>query len=137
MTPATLRFVNARIVRPDGVEPGGSRFRAQPSQRRQDLRSARDRRHRPIAGALQRGGDAGVAHGRLRHISGQNARLISRNTYRQPSVWNADLRLSKSFNLSHGMELEVLGECFNVFNKSAKVVTGANQDLYRITYTGN
>jgi hypothetical protein len=24
---------------------------------------------------------------------------------------------------------------FNVFNRSAKVVTGANQDTYRVTYT--
>jgi hypothetical protein len=70
-------------------------------------------------------------------LSSQDARLISRNTFRQPSVWNADLRLSKLFNLTHGMQFEVLGEVFNVFNRNAKVVTGANQDLYRITYTAS
>jgi len=70
-------------------------------------------------------------------LSSQDARLISRNTFRQPSVWNADLRLSKLFNLTHGMQFEVLGEVFNAFNRNAKVVTGANQDLYRITYTAS
>jgi len=68
-------------------------------------------------------------------LAARDARLISRNTERQPSVWNADLRLSKVFNLTHGLNLEVLGEVFNVFNRSAKVVTGANQDTYRVTYT--
>jgi len=70
-------------------------------------------------------------------LSGQNARLLSRNTYRQPSVWDGDVRLSKMFDLTHGMQLEVLGEVFNVLNKRIGVVTGANQDLYRVTYTAS
>jgi hypothetical protein len=68
-------------------------------------------------------------------LAGQNARLQRRNSYRQPSVYDLDLRLSKSFNLSHGVKLEVLGEVFNVLNKNMRVVTGANQDLFRVTYT--
>jgi hypothetical protein len=67
-------------------------------------------------------------------LSGQSGHLISRNTYRQPSVWDGDVRLSKLFNLTHGIQLEVLGEMFNVFNKRIGVVTGVNQDLYRVTY---
>ncbi|HEV7570618.1 MAG TPA: carboxypeptidase regulatory-like domain-containing protein [Thermoanaerobaculia bacterium] len=67
-------------------------------------------------------------------LSGQSGHLISRNTFRQPSVWDGDVRLSKLFNLTHGVQLEVLGEMFNVFNKRIGVVTGVNQDLYRVTY---
>jgi hypothetical protein len=67
-------------------------------------------------------------------LSAQNGRLVGRNSERQPSVWNADLRLSKVFGLTHGFELELLGEVFNVFNRNMLVVTGANQDLFRVTY---
>jgi hypothetical protein len=67
-------------------------------------------------------------------LSGQNGHLISRNTFRQPSVWDGDLRLSKLFNITHGMQLEVLGEVFNVLNKRIGVVTGANQDVFKVTY---
>jgi hypothetical protein len=68
-------------------------------------------------------------------LSGQGATMIGRNTFRQPNVWDADLRLAKFFNITHGMQIEVLGEVFNVLNKRIGVVTGANQDLFRITYT--
>ena len=70
-------------------------------------------------------------------LSAQGGKLISRNTYRQPSVWDGDLRLSKMFNLTHGIQLELLGEVFNVLNKRIGVVTGANQDLFRVTYTAS
>jgi len=70
-------------------------------------------------------------------LSGQNARLQERNAYRQPSVWSADLRLSKNFNIISGVKLQVLAEVFNVFNHNAYVVTGANQDLFRVTYCNN
>ena len=68
-------------------------------------------------------------------LAGQDARLIQRNSFRQPSVWDIDLRLSKTFDLPYNLKLEILGEVFNVFNHSATVVTGANQDLFRVTYT--
>ena len=68
-------------------------------------------------------------------LKAQNARLEQRNSYRMPSVWDADLRISKNFNLIHGVRLQVLGEVFNVFNRNIYVVTGANQDQFRVTYT--
>jgi hypothetical protein len=68
-------------------------------------------------------------------LSGQGAHLISRNTFRQPSVWDGDVRLSKLFNITHGVQIELLGEMFNVMNKKIGVVTGVNQDLFRVTYT--
>jgi len=49
-------------------------------------------------------------------------------------VYDADLRLSKSFNLTHGVKLQVLGEVFNVLNHNIPVVTAANQDSFRVTY---
>ncbi|MFI5387871.1 MAG: hypothetical protein ACHQ50_17330, partial [Fimbriimonadales bacterium] len=67
-------------------------------------------------------------------LSGQNARLQTRNSYRMPGVWDGDLRLSKVINLTHGMQLQVLGEVFNVLNKNIGVVSGVNQDLFRIAY---
>jgi len=67
-------------------------------------------------------------------LASQNARLQERNSYRQPSVYDADLRLSKSFNLTHGVKLQVLGEVFNVLNHNIPVVTAANQDSFRVTY---
>jgi hypothetical protein len=70
-------------------------------------------------------------------LAGQNARLIDRNSYRQPSVWSADLRVSKTFDLPYNIKLQLLAEVFNVFNHNSKVVTGPNQDLFRITYTAS
>jgi hypothetical protein len=70
-------------------------------------------------------------------LSGQNARLIQRNSFSQPSVWDADLRLSKTFDLPYGVKLQLLAEVFNVFNRNMPVVTGANQDMFRITYTAS
>jgi hypothetical protein len=50
-------------------------------------------------------------------------------------VWDADLRISKNFNLPWGFKLQVLAEVFNVLDHSMKVVSGVNQDLFRVTYT--
>jgi hypothetical protein len=70
-------------------------------------------------------------------LSAQNGHLISRNSFRMPSVWDDDIRLSKMFNITHGMQIQLIGEVFNAFNKNMKVVTGVNQDLYRVTYTAS
>ena len=68
-------------------------------------------------------------------LAGQNARLQERNAYRMPSVYDTDLRLSKTFNFTHGVRLQLLGEVFNLFNHNIPVVTGVNQDSFRVTYT--
>ena len=68
-------------------------------------------------------------------LASQNARLQQRNSYRMPSVYDADLRLSKTFNLPYGVKLQLLGEVFNALNHNIPVVTGANQDSFRVTYT--
>ncbi len=41
---------------------------------------------------------------------------IGRNTYRYPSTWKADLRLSKQFDLGRLRQLQLLAETFNLFN---------------------
>jgi hypothetical protein len=68
-------------------------------------------------------------------LSSQGASLQSRNSARQPSAWSADLRASKYFNLPRGMQIQLIGEVFNVLNNQAKVITGPNTDVYRVTFT--
>ncbi len=68
-------------------------------------------------------------------LNGQGGHLIGRNTFRQPDVWDADLRVAKFFNLMRGTQVEILGEVFNVFNRNSDVVTSGNQNKFRITYT--
>jgi hypothetical protein len=69
-------------------------------------------------------------------LDGQGGRIAGRNTFRQPSVWNADLRISKYFNLPRGMQIQLLGEVFNVFNKRVPFIISNNQNGYRLTYCG-
>jgi hypothetical protein len=41
---------------------------------------------------------------------------VGRNTYRYPSAWKADMRLSKRFDLGQMRQLDLLAESFNLFN---------------------
>jgi hypothetical protein len=41
---------------------------------------------------------------------------IGRNTYRYPSTWKADTRLSRQFDLGHLRELQLIAESFNLYN---------------------
>lgn len=52
--------------------------------------------------------------------SNGNARfpLDARNAYRLPAIKNMDLRVSKRFNFTERYNLEVIGEGFNVFNRT-------------------
>lgn len=70
-------------------------------------------------------------------LNGQGAHLLGRNTLRQADVWDADLRLAKYFNLPRGMQLELLGEVFNVTNNKVKFVGSANQIFYTANYNAN
>ncbi len=53
-----------------------------------------------------------------------------RNTFRYPSVANANMRLSKRTALSHGVTLELLGESFNLLNHQN--ITGIDTTGYTI-----
>jgi len=67
-------------------------------------------------------------------LAAQNGVLQQRNAYRMPSVYDADLRITKTFNLTHGVNLQVLAEVFNILNQNIYVVSGANQDMFKVTY---
>ncbi|HEV8432566.1 MAG TPA: carboxypeptidase regulatory-like domain-containing protein [Thermoanaerobaculia bacterium] len=70
-------------------------------------------------------------------LAAQGGHLISRNTYRQPNVWDADLRLSKTFDLPRGTQFQILAECFNIFNQQIGNIIGANQDSFKVVYTAS
>jgi hypothetical protein len=42
--------------------------------------------------------------------------FLSRNTFRYPDTWKADMRLGKRFNFGDQRQLELLAETFNLFN---------------------
>lgn len=41
---------------------------------------------------------------------------VGRNTFRHPSTWKADMRVSRQFRMGRGRELQLLAETFNLFN---------------------
>ncbi|MBA2705747.1 MAG: TonB-dependent receptor [Blastocatellia bacterium] len=58
---------------------------------------------------------------------------LPRNSFRLPAVKNIDLRLSKRINFSERYNLELLGEAFNLFNRTQ--VFGKSGTLYTGTNT--
>jgi hypothetical protein len=54
--------------------------------------------------------------------------LNQRNSYRNPDLWNVDLRLSKRIRFTERYNLEVLAEGFNIFNRTQ--VSGINFTQY-------
>ena len=75
----------------------------------------------------------GISTGILR-AGGANRLLgVPRNLLRTEKTANVDARLSRRFNFSETMALEILGEVFNVFNRFQ--VTGVNTTAYSISGT--
>jgi hypothetical protein len=56
------------------------------------------------------------------NLNGQNGSnrvfILPRNAFRLPAIKNMDLRISKRINFSERYNLEVLGEAFNLFNRT-------------------
>jgi hypothetical protein len=57
--------------------------------------------------------------------------VYGRNSERLPALTNIDLRLSKRFRMTETVALEILGEAFNLFNKTH--IFGVNSTLYNRT----
>jgi outer membrane receptor protein involved in Fe transport len=53
---------------------------------------------------------------------------LPRNAFKQPNIWYVDMRLSRRFRITEGTNIEVLGEAFNLFNRTQ--VTGVNRTFY-------
>jgi hypothetical protein len=43
---------------------------------------------------------------------------LPRNSFKQPNIWYVDMRLSRRFRITEGTNIEVLGEAFNLFNRT-------------------
>ncbi len=71
-----------------------------------------------ITREFETNGDAIVGLGPGMNGYGGDDRVygVGRNTFRHPQTWKADVRLGRRFRLTHGRELELLAESFNLFN---------------------
>jgi hypothetical protein len=67
----------------------------------------------------------------------RGARIVGRNSERQPNVWNMDLRLAKNFDVFRGAQLQLIGEVFNLFNTKNRFISSANQQYFAVTYTAS
>lgn len=61
--------------------------------------------------------------------------LVPRNFFKQPRIINVDLRVSRRIKLGESMNLEVLAEGFNIFNRTQ--VSGVNTSIYTASVVGN
>ena len=60
--------------------------------------------------------------------------LLPRNAFKQPNIWYVDMRVSRRFSITEGTKLELLGEAFNLFNRTQ--VTTVSGTFYSICSTG-
>lgn len=60
--------------------------------------------------------------------------FVARNFFRQPNIWNVDLRISRRFSITENVKVEFLSEFFNLFNRTQ--VTGVNGAAYTLTNVG-
>lgn len=75
------------------------------------------------------GTPSGTTAGGINGSGGANRfGLLPRNFFKTPSIQYIDLRISRRFNLGEKAKLELLGEAFNLLNRTQ--VTGINSTLY-------
>ena len=73
--------------------------------------------------------DGTVSGTSLNNTNGDNRfPLNPRNNYRLPNILNFDARLSKRFRITETVNIEFLGEVFNIANRTH--IFGVNQTLY-------
>jgi hypothetical protein len=78
---------------------------------------------------------SGTGPNNLNGTNGSNIfPLNERNSYRNPNLWNIDLRISKRFRFTERYNLELLAEGFNITNRSQ--VASSNFTQYSLPVTG-
>lgn len=60
--------------------------------------------------------------------------LVPRNYFKFPKIVNTDLRVSRRFNIRESMNIELLAEGFNIFNRTQ--VSGLNTSIYTASVQG-
>jgi outer membrane receptor protein involved in Fe transport len=60
--------------------------------------------------------------------------LVPRNFFKQPSIINTDLRVSRRFRFTETANLELLAEVFNLFNRTQ--VSAINSSIYTVNTSG-
>jgi hypothetical protein len=83
-----------------------------------------------VSGSLP-GGTGGGLNGA--NSSSNRLPLLERNAFSAPSVKNVDLRLSRKFYIKEGFDVEILGEAFNLFNRTQ--FTGVETTMYNLNTT--
>jgi hypothetical protein len=81
-----------------------------------------------VGGSPAGGLRAGITGGGLPSLS--RFPLFSRNAFRRPKIVNVDLRISRRFRITGKTTLELLGEAFNLLNRTQ--VTEVNAGMYVI-----
>ena len=79
-----------------------------------------------VGGTAPGGLRAGITGGGMPSLS--RFPLFSRNAFRMPKIVNVDLRISRRFRITNKANLEILGEAFNLLNRTQ--VTELNTRMY-------
>jgi outer membrane receptor protein involved in Fe transport len=79
-------------------------------------------------GTVTQGGGLNGSNGSARFT------LVPRNFYQQRSIQYLDMRLSRRFSITEKTNIEILGEVFNLFNRTQ--ITGVNASIYSVDTTG-
>jgi len=85
---------------------------------------------RPFNATVTGNAPGGTAGGLLGASGANRFPLLERNSFREPRIWNMDLRVSRRFRFSERINLELLAEGFNIFNRTQ--VTQLNSSFYRV-----
>jgi hypothetical protein len=88
---------------------------------------------RPFNATTSGNAPGGTAGGLLGAGGANRFPGVARNTFREPTIWNVDLRISRRFRLTETMNIEILGEGFNIFNRTQ--VTQLNSQIYSLSGT--
>lgn len=86
-----------------------------------------------ISGVANSNGTAGGLNGAGSSTGSNRLPLLERNAFSAPGVKNFDLRLSRKFYIKERINVEFLGEAFNIFNRTQ--FTGVNTTMYTLNTT--